>query len=158
MTFNDTTKYAEAEIVLDNDHFGSNAVDSQVVLAAAQPVLATTPKLSTTTTKTYDSAKINYQDPSSPYYATQGTDRDADLVLHNVQHKRNVVIGVSSGVLLGLILLGPIAAVAGGFIGWRIVRRRERRWCRLQNRTTAAGPVFPAGKTAAGPVYPVVME
>jgi hypothetical protein len=138
MTLDDTNKYAKAEILLDNEHFGSNAVDSQVL--TAQPVKATT---LSNTTKTYDSVNINEQKTSTLHSASQGTGRDADMVSHNVQHKRNVVIGVTSGVLLGAVLLGPLGAVAGGFGGHAIVRRRERRWCRRQSRTTTSGPGFP---------------
>jgi hypothetical protein len=130
MTLDDTNKFAKAEILLENDHFGSDAV-------AAQPVVTT---LSTYT----DSAKTNgdAQKTSTVYSESQGTDRDADLVLHNVQHKKNVVIGVISGVLLGAVLLGPIGAVAGGFVGRAIVKRRERRWCRRDSSKIAPGPVF----------------
>jgi hypothetical protein len=139
MTVDNTNTFTEAEILLDSDHFGSDAKNSSLV-PAAQPVV-TTLALSTNTD---DSAKTNDQNTSNPYSASQGTEHDADMVLHNVQHKKNVVIGVLSGVLLGAVLLGPIGAVVGGFVGRTVVRRRERRWCRRQSSMIAPGPVFTA--------------
>jgi hypothetical protein len=167
MTVDDTNKFAQAELLLDNDHFDSDAVDSSLVAPAAQPVVTTY-----STSKT-DPAMANDQNSSTPSSGPQGTDQDADMVSHNVQHKKNVVIGVASGVLLGAVLLGPIGAVAGGFGGRAIVRRRERRWCQRQSSVgeTTTGEaqeeecvvvdVIAAGNdttTTAGPAFLVVTE
>jgi hypothetical protein len=63
--------------------------------------------------------------------ASQSIGQNADTVSSlNVQHKKNVVVGVAYGVLLGAVLLGPVGVVAGGFGGRAVVRRCERRWCR----------------------------
>jgi hypothetical protein len=124
----DTNKVAETEILLDNDHFDSDAEDLTTPELVAQPVL-------TSFSAKTDSAMTNDQNTGtqSSTSTSEGTGQDADMVSHNVQHKKNVVVGVAYGVLLGAVLLGPVGAVAGGFGGRAIVRRRERRWCRRQS-------------------------
>lgn len=137
MTFDETNKFVEADFLLDNDHFVSDAEDFSPV-SAAQPAVSTYSSSKANSTPANDQANTNTRSSASQ----QGTDQDADMVSHNVQHnvqhKKNVVIGVAYGVLLGAVLLGPIGAVAGGFGGRVIVRRRERRWCQRQSRVGEA--------------------
>jgi hypothetical protein len=85
----DTNKVAEAEILLDNDHyFDSDAEDFS-------------PEL----TKT-DAAMNNDQNTSTPSSALEGIGQDADMVSHNVQHKKNVVVGVALRSVVGSSFAG----------------------------------------------------
>jgi hypothetical protein len=134
MPFDDTNKAAEAEIQLGNDHYlDLNAKDFSPELVAQSVVSRR--KFGTKQTDDSDMLTNHDQNSSTPSSTVEGTGQaaDADMVTHNVQHKKNVVVGVAYGVLLGAVLLGPIGAVAGGFGGRAVVRRRERRWGRRQS-------------------------
>jgi hypothetical protein len=138
MPLDETNEFAEAEILLDNDCFGSDAADSPV--PTALPVA--TSYRSSTDSAILSTSNNDHKNTSTTLVTSPGTGRDTDTVLHNVQHKKNVVVGVVSGVFVGAVLLGPIGAVAGGFGGRAIVKHRERRWRRRQSKTAPAGPAF----------------
>jgi hypothetical protein len=68
--------------------------------------------------------------PDSVVAVTIDEKDDPNSRLHKELHKKDVLVGIVSGVAVGGILLGPIGAVAGGFGGRYIVKRRERRYRR----------------------------
>lgn len=127
MTIDNKHNFAEAEILLDNDHCAPAYYEP-----TSQPFMTT---FAATPITTFSDSKTNTPASNSgniPTISNPGNSgRSPEVVAHKVQHKRNVVAGALWGVAIGLILLGPIGAVAGGFGGAAIVKHRERRWCRM---------------------------
>jgi hypothetical protein len=125
MTIDNKHNFADAEVLLDDEYFPID--DAEPI---AQAVLVDT---------TCDEIKIPFTAPSSNgthvtnFNAnnnppTENQNHFPDMTANNEQHKHNVARGVITGVIIGGILLGPIGAIAGGFIGSSIVNGRERRW------------------------------
>jgi hypothetical protein len=128
MTIDNKHNFADAEVLLDNDHYAPAYYEPTAQPVMTTTVLAATPATTFSDEKTNAPASNsgNISPVSNPGYSCQSP----EVASHNVQHKRNVFAGALWGVAIGLILLGPIGAVAGGFGGAHIVKRRERRWCR----------------------------
>jgi hypothetical protein len=136
MTIDNKHNFADAEVLLDSDYFpstdGEREPIAQAVLVSDESQAKTsvaTPIASATTVQSAFNTGfriVNNQNGTTPSGGGQDPD---DMTAHNVQHRKNVVTGVISGVLIGAIILGPIGAIAGGFIGNSIVNGRERRWC-----------------------------
>jgi hypothetical protein len=112
MTINNKSELVESEIIVaDDTKFVEDAQDPAPTAQAAWMT---------------DSSSI---DPSKnlstgiTHANTAG--KYASTAAQNVQHKRNVFIGVSSRVVVRCIVLGPIGVVLGGFAGRAIVRHHR---------------------------------
>lgn len=126
MTIDNKHNFADAKVLFDSDYFPStNAEPVQAVLVSP----ANESDVKTPVAVPVHTASVSPVNESG----AAREDRDPDIAAHNVQHKKNVMTGVISGVAIGLILFGPVGAIAGGFIGSTIVNRRERRWNRCHH-------------------------
>lgn len=129
MTIDNKHNFADAEVLSDDEYFPrdeSEPVAQAIFVSTAAEV--TNESKSPVVTQSIPTSSIPINNNTTSSNNTTAGGRDPDTTAHIVQHKKNVVTGVISGVLLGGILLGPIGAIAGGFIGSSIVNRRERRW------------------------------
>ena len=119
MTIDNKHNFADAEVLLDDEYFPMDDAEP-VAQAVLVETVETTSEMKPPVTTTSRTTVVNSNTPTEHHFP--------DMTAHNEQHKRNIVRGVISGVLLGGILLGPIGAIAGGFIGSSIVNGREKRW------------------------------
>ena len=125
MTIDNKHNFADAQVLLDSDYFPSTDEPVQAVLVSPD---------NESDVKAPGAFRVhatNVSPVNNPGTAPRG--QDPDTVAHDIQHKRNVVTGVISGVAIVLILFGPIGAVAGGFIGSSIVNLREKGWHRCHH-------------------------
>ena len=126
MTIDNKHNFADAQVLLDSDYFPSTD-DEPVHAVLVSP--DSEPDVKAPVAVPVHATNVSPVNNSG----TSPRGQDPDIVAHNIEHKKNVVKGVISGVAIGLILFGPIGAIAGGFIGSSIVNRRERRWHRCHH-------------------------
>lgn len=133
MTIDNKHNFADAEVIFEGDYVpvpSAAGNEPVAVLVSSNDSDSKTPFVAATTihqTTSSSSAPIVVNGTIVTPAPTGQTQNAPDMTAHNVQHKKNVVTGVFTGVLVGAILLGPVGAIAGGFLGSHIVNSREKR-------------------------------